>query len=462
MFVATGAATTAACGVFDALCCVCSAACCVSRLCKCLKCCGGGGGGGGGGGDGGGGEPSYPHGAGRKGSTWLMILALGLAIFGQFYGYKLLNSDGEGHVYSEDGDGDYFKYWDCGSNKWPTCAQYSATERVSMAASCVFFILAVVGYFFPWSHDYGWDLKFLLFFGALIGFIFCPVEVFDSNGYVWPARVGAYVFLVLQQIILISSAYNLNDMLLDWDEQESGPGGSDETCSRWKALLISLSVGTYAASFTGIVLMFVYFTGCADNDTFISLSVVFICGFTLLQVLDEDGHGNLLTSAVVAGYVTYLTYVSVSSNPNGGEDGCNPLYSESTKEGPIILGLGLVLVSTSVTIYFSSRSIAGLAAGGGAGGDNLSTILTTGKPDAEAGGGDPFGSITAGEHISQVGTGSAEEVAEAGNQVATFNTAMMLIAMYWCMVLTDWGNVHRDEASDSSPTAGRIVMVRSR
>ena len=70
-------------------------------------------------------------------------------------------------------------------------------------------------------------------------------------------------------------------------------------------------------AFVGIVLMFVYFTGCTDNDTFISLSVVLICGFTLLQLLDSDQQGNLLTSAVVAGYVSYLTYVSVSSNPHG-------------------------------------------------------------------------------------------------------------------------------------------------
>jgi hypothetical protein len=46
----------------------------------------------------------------------------------------------------------------------------------------------------------------------------------------------------------------------------------------------------------------------------------------------------------------------------------------------------------------------------------------------------------------------------SGNRVATFNIAMMLIAMYWCMVLTDWGNVVKESASDSSPTAGKVVM----
>lgn len=122
----------------------------------------------------------------------------------------------------------------------------------------------------------------------------------------------------------------------------------------------------------------------------------------------------------------------------------------------------LVLVSTSATIYFSSRSIAALAAGGGGGGsDTLEDVLTGGNKGS---GGDPFGSLTAGEHISQrpMGGGGGGDETEAGKTVATFNVAMMLIAMYWCMVLTDWGSPHRDEASDSSPTAGKVVMVSER
>ena len=325
--VGTAAASTAACGALDAVCCVCSTACCLSRICRCCcRCCGGKSGGGeGGGGDG---ERAHPHGAGRKGSTWLMIIALALALFGQFYGYKLLNSDGSGHIYADEGDkAYYFAAWHCEESKYPTCAQYSATERVSMAAASVFFLLAVVGFVAPQSHvsrsapaafrfgiilvllashggcwagmvavalasprladfmtpllllllhrrtthqtlcshysftpsppyysltqrltiwqDYAWDIKFLVFFGALIGFIFCPPEVFDSHGYVWPARIGAFIFLILQQVILISFAYSLNETLLEWDEQETGHsygGGSDSACTRWKALLLTLSV----------------------------------------------------------------------------------------------------------------------------------------------------------------------------------------------------------------------------
>lgn len=451
------AAGATACAATDALCCLCSTACCLSRCCP--KCCGGG--------TGEGKEAPYPHGAGSKGSTWLMIIALSLALFGQFYAYKKLNSDGEGHVYAEDGKGAYFEAWDCGENRYPTCAQYSATERVSMAASSFFLLMALLGRCAPRSHDFAWDLKYLLFFGLLVCYIFLPTEVFDNHGYVWPARVGAFLFLLLQQIILVDFAYQLNETLLEWDNAESG-SSSDEMCTRWKGLLLTLSIGTYLASITGIILMFVYFTGCTDNNTFISIALVAIVCFTILQLADADGNSgnNLLTSAVVAGYVTYLTYVAVSSNPH---DSCNPVYNESNKPGPIIIGLILVLISTSATIYFSSRSITDLATGGhNSGGaivnEALAAQLTGGtvesQPKKEF---SDFGSLTAGEHSSQApisrqGSWMDSDANGSGNRVATFNIAMMLIAMYWCMVLTDWGNVVKESASDSSPTAGKVVM----
>ena len=37
---------------------------------------------------------------------------------------------------------------------------------------------------------------------------------FDTHGYVWFARVGAFVFIVMQQIILIDTAYTLNHKLV--------------------------------------------------------------------------------------------------------------------------------------------------------------------------------------------------------------------------------------------------------
>merc|ERR1719408_453545 len=107
-------------------------------------------------------------------------------------------------------------------------------------------------------------------------------------------------------------------------------------------------------------------------------------------------------------------------------------------------------------IYFSSRSITDLATGGhNSGGaivnEALAAQLTGGtvesQPKKEF---SDFGSLTAGEHSSQApisrqGSWMDSDANGSGNQVATFNTAMMLIAMYWCMVLTDWGNVHRGQ-----------------
>ena len=55
-------------------------------------------------------------------------------------------------------------------------------------------------------------------------------------------------------------------------------------------------------NFAGIVLLFIYFKGCAANEAFISLTLVFIVIFTALQLMSDPDRGhNLLVSSVVAG-----------------------------------------------------------------------------------------------------------------------------------------------------------------
>ena len=60
-------------------------------------------------------------------------------------------------------------------------------------------------------HNTGWDVKIFCFVALLVGLTFAPNPVFDDHGYVWVARVGAFVFLILQQVILIDSAYCVNE-----------------------------------------------------------------------------------------------------------------------------------------------------------------------------------------------------------------------------------------------------------
>ena len=90
-----------------------------------------------------------------------------------------------------------------------TTPSYAASTHV---ASLILFIFACQHIsLFLTRHNTGWDIKIFCFVALLVGMTFAPNPVFDDNGFIWVARIGAFVFLILQQVILIDSAYCVNE-----------------------------------------------------------------------------------------------------------------------------------------------------------------------------------------------------------------------------------------------------------
>lgn len=52
-----------------------------------------------------------------------------------------------------------------------------------------------------------WGFKTLLWAVLFIATLFITNDVFDTTGYVWVARIGAFIFTIMQQIVLIDLAY---------------------------------------------------------------------------------------------------------------------------------------------------------------------------------------------------------------------------------------------------------------
>jgi len=446
-----------------ALCLVGQTACCLCEMCLCAKrcCCASTSAGATEG------EHPYPSGAGRYASMILMFLAIMYAMIWQFYWAEDL---GEASTTAE-----AWSKGGCveGNAKYPLCLSYSASYRVSFCEVIFFGIMAILSGFKPATHDLGWDLKLVLFAILLIGITWAPSTIFDDHGYAWFARVGAFVFIVLQQIILLDGGYRLNELLKALGGQE----GYEEGWNKWLVLLLGLSVGFYLTAFVGIVLLYVYFTGdegnrCADSTTFVSITMILIMVFTALQLVSdpENGH-NLLVSSIVAAYAVYLTYVSVSSNP---VEHCNPSYEiEGSDTFSLVVGLTVTFLSICGTVYFSSKSVTGLVGGeGGSPASNyvrLETVLTTdAKGPSNTG---PDGNPTiqdqpvAGSAYSYPKRSIAmiEAIDDDGGTAWRFNMVMMLISMYWCMVLTNWANpvtggAEETDVKEGSPTGGITAM----
>lgn len=364
---------------------------------------------------------------GKLGSLIIMILAIVFALVGEYWAYE----------YVGDNLSEWYDYCDD-----DTCFQFSAVYRISFATTCFFALMAMTTAAVPESHDWGWCLKSTFWFLLCVGSVFLPNDVMTS-GFIWFARVGAFVFLVLQQVILIDFGYNVNDKLYSLGAE----GGEEEGgCSGWFIILVSAAMILYGAALSGIVLLFVFYTGCDVNDALISVSLVCIVAFTVLQLCSdpEQGH-NLLVSSIVAAYVAYLTYSSVSSNP---DESCNPTYSDRDDALAITLGLSLTMLSIATTVYFSSASITQLldeSPASSKGPARMTADLLTNDGMAPA----------------QVTTSSSprpsDQLVIHRGLAWKFNVVLVLITMYWCMTLTNWGDSGGD-SSGSSPMAGKISL----
>lgn len=186
---------------------------------------------------------------------------------------------------------------------------------------------------------------FCLIYQIFISLVFISTLMYSaplySGLYLWLARIGATIFVFLQQIILIDVAYNWNEDWIDRADQADrlvyGSGNF------WLKVIIGTCASFYILTITSIVLLYKYFGQCTDNTWIITLTLFGVIGLTGIQLVGQDG--SLLTSSIISLYVTYLAYSMVSKNPNGV---CNPQLGTNDVTG-IVIGLTLTAVSLAWT-----------------------------------------------------------------------------------------------------------------
>merc|ERR1712166_807026 len=105
---------------------------------------------------------------------------------------------------------------------------------------------------------------------------------------------------------------------------------------------------------TGIILLYVFYGGCAISSFFITLTAISVIGFTCLQLTMPDSDSSLLTSSVVALYSVYLCWSAVNSNPN---TKCNPAAAGSDDPEMIALSMAVAAFSLGWTCYSATASV---------------------------------------------------------------------------------------------------------
>lgn len=217
------------------------------------------------------------------------------------------------------------------------CMGYAGVYRVTFVTTTFFILMSVASSLKPSFNRQVWPAKYSLCALFLLATFFIPNSPLFFGSFLWMARLGACLFLVIQQIILIDLAYSWNESWLQKsyyaDSVDYGTG------QKWLTAIVVAIALLYLASFSAIVLLYREFSGCAINTALITITLILIFAVTGIQLTGEEG--NLLTSAVMSLYAVYLVGSAISHNPDGQ---CNPFLGKHDTLS-VIVGLILTFIS---------------------------------------------------------------------------------------------------------------------
>ena len=250
-------------------------------------------------------------------------------------------------------------------------------------------------------------------------------------------------------------AHNWNESWVSKsNEAETEEAGSGR---KWLVAILLACVALYIFCIAVLVYMFIQFTGCPSNSTFISLTLIFCILIHAAQLSGEEG--SLLSSSVVSAWAVFLCYTAVAKNPNRE---CNPNVGEAD---PATVALGLIVMILSL----------GWAGWSYTAEDKL-TMKSSNETDQqeeeqkneEKPGEDRkvTGVVTGSYQEADVEGGANEndeEDAPGANDPKKFsnswrlNIALAAVACWASMVLTHWGEIQSD-GKLANASAGNISM----
>lgn len=396
--------------------------------------------------------------SGRKRSVLLFLISLGFSFLYQYYvGPALKPSYVEGlnpvlaymaESWLDGCDGyttvDEYGYESYDEVLRAKCSGNNGVYRVAGSA-LLFYILAGIGAACkPSANREAWPAKYILFLFMIVGTLFIPNEPLFSPILLIVFRVGAVIFIIFNQLIILDMAYNINESCVekaDKAELDEGEGAG----KKWLGALIGSCAFFLIFSFVAIGLMFHYFKGCASNTAFISITLILGIISTVVQLTGEEA--SLFTSSCVFAYSVFLCYTAVSKNPNGV---CNPQLGEENV-GTIVLGIVITIISM---LWAGWSGTAHRAVG-------AESDAIDEKEDKQEGVGGIVVNEDTGNNYGPIDDGGS--VSDGENDQTTFSTSwklnfiMALLCCWYAVSLTSWGSI-ANGGNIANPSVGEVSM----
>lgn len=208
---------------------------------------------------------------------------------------------------------------------------YGAVYRVSFAMSVFFLLFSLLTYnvrskkqFRARLHNSFWYIKLSLLV-LIIGIVFyLPNPQLITKIWMYVGLTGGFMFILIQVILVIDFGHSWS---VSWAEKMDT---LDTKC--WYFSLAFSTALVYSLSVTAAVMFYLFFTNpddisqCKANTFYISFNVGHCALATIISVLprvqEETTGAGLLQSSVITIYTMYLTWNTLSSQP---DSKCNPL-----------------------------------------------------------------------------------------------------------------------------------------
>lgn len=208
---------------------------------------------------------------------------------------------------------------------------YGAVYRVSFAMSVFFFLFSLLTYNVHSKkqlrarlHNGFWYIKLSLLV-LIIGVVFyLPNAELLTKIWMYIGLTGGFMFILVQVILVIDFGHSWS---VSWAEKMDT---LDTKC--WYFSLAFSTALVYSLSITAAVMFYLFFTNpddisqCKANTFYISFNVGHCALATIISVLpriqEETTGAGLLQSSVITIYTMYLTWNTLSSQP---DSKCNPL-----------------------------------------------------------------------------------------------------------------------------------------
>ncbi|XP_068694453.1 probable serine incorporator [Montipora foliosa] len=313
---------------------------------------------------------------------------------------------------------------------------YLAVYRICFGMAAFFFLFMILNIGVSSSkgcrgglNNGFWGLKFLLLVALWVAAFFIPRGTF---GEVWMyiGFIGAFVFILIQLILLIDFAHTWNEIWVS---------NAEDGNKCWYIGLSFFMFVFYALALTGFILSYVFFTessGCHENKFFISFNFIMCFIISIISILpriqEVQPRSGLLQSSIISLYASYLTLSALANKPQNEACGSSLGTIENSETLALVVGLAIMFI---LVIYSSIRTVGSADKLSPAGGTGMSA-----KDDDE-------------EKGQQVISDEEDGVAYS---YSYFHFIFFLASLYIMMMLTNWYSPQGSKLENFQRTGGSV------